>query len=183
MTLKLTPAQVDRAAGVLLAMACGDALGAAYEFGPPLAATVPVVMDGGGSFGWEAGEWTDDTSMAVAIAEVSSVGSDLQSAKSLDRIAARWVDWGDTAKDVGNQTRRVFSTASRKAAARADQRPTANDLREAARALHESTGKTAGNGSLMRTAPVALAYLDDPVALVKAATAISDLTHHDPEAG
>ena len=39
---KLTTAQLDRAAGVLLAMACGDALGAGYEFGPPLgAADVP----------------------------------------------------------------------------------------------------------------------------------------------
>ena len=36
--LRLTTAQVDRAAGVLLATACGDALGAGYEFGPPLAA-------------------------------------------------------------------------------------------------------------------------------------------------
>jgi ADP-ribosylglycohydrolase len=35
----------------------------------------------------------------------------------------------------------------------------------------------------MRTAPVALAYLDDPEALAEAARAVSDLTHHDPLAG
>ena len=68
MNLELTTAQTDRAAGVLLAMACGDALGAGYEFGPPLGADVVVVMAGGGSFGWAPGEWTDDTSMAIAIA-------------------------------------------------------------------------------------------------------------------
>ena len=45
------------------------------------------------------------------------------------------------------------------------------------------TGRTAGNGSLMRTAPVALAYLDDEAALVEAARAVSELTHYDPEAG
>ena len=50
-------------------------------------------------------------------------------------------------------------------------------------ALHRRTGRTAGNGSLMRTAPVALAYLDDEEALVEAARAISELTHFDPDAG
>jgi protein-tyrosine phosphatase len=49
--------------------------------------------------------------------------------------------------------------------------------------LHKLTGRTAGNGSLMRTAPVALAYLDDEAALVEAACAVSELTHYDPEAG
>ena len=50
-------------------------------------------------------------------------------------------------------------------------------------ALHKLTGRTAGNGSLMRTAPVALAYLDDEAALAEAARAVSELTHYDPEAG
>ncbi len=49
--------------------------------------------------------------------------------------------------------------------------------------LHKLTGRTAGNGSLMRTAPVALAYLDDELGLVEAARAISELTHYDPDAG
>lgn len=51
----LTGEQIHRAAGVLLAMACGDALGAGYEFGPPLSADTEVAMVGGGSFGWEPG--------------------------------------------------------------------------------------------------------------------------------
>jgi ADP-ribosylglycohydrolase len=56
-------------------------------------------------------------------------------------------------------------------------------MSEAARAVHEQTGKSAGNGSLMRTVPVALAHLDDPDAVVEAALKVSALTHNDPMAG
>jgi ADP-ribosylglycohydrolase len=58
----------------------------------------------------------------------------------------------------------------------------AHTARTVSAALHERTGRTAGNGSLMRTAPVALAYLDDELALVEAARAVSVLTHYDPDA-
>ncbi len=164
-------------------MAAGDALGAGYEFGPPLAPELPVLMEGGGAFGWAPGEWTDDTSMALAIAEVGAEGQDLLSPAAQDRIAARWAGWAAEAKDVGNQTRQVLSSATRAARGRGAPLPNAEEVRSAAAALHQRTGKTAGNGSLMRTAPVALAYLDDPEALVVAATSLSDLTHADPEAG
>jgi ADP-ribosylglycohydrolase len=49
--------------------------------------------------------------------------------------------------------------------------------------VHERTGRSAGNGSLMRTGAVALAHLEDPAALVEAAMGVSALTHHDPQAG
>ena len=75
------------------------------------------------------------------------------------------------AKDVGIQTSSVLRTARWLGL-------NAHTAREASAALHERTGRTAGNGSLMRTAPVALAYLDDEVALVEAARAVSELTHH-----
>jgi len=68
----LSPAQRDRAAGVLVATAAGDALGAGYEFGPPLPTSTPVGMVGGGGFGWAPGEWTDDTSMAMVIARYAA---------------------------------------------------------------------------------------------------------------
>ena len=176
---RLTTAQSDRAAGVLLGLAAGDALGAGYEFGPPLADDVDVSMKGGGSFGWAPGEWTDDTSMALAIAEVTAEGADLLSEEAQDRIAGRWTSWADTAKDVGIQTRQVLRSATRSVGTQ----PTAEGLRTAAAQLHRRTGRTAGNGSLMRTAPVALARLDDPAGLVEAAAALSALTHADPEAG
>jgi hypothetical protein len=72
--MTLTTAQLDHACGVLLGTAAGDALGAPYEFGPPRGPQLEVAMVGGGSFGWEPGEWTDDTSMAIVIAEVAATG-------------------------------------------------------------------------------------------------------------
>jgi ADP-ribosyl-[dinitrogen reductase] hydrolase len=176
--VELTSAQRDRACGVLLATAAGDALGAGYEFGPPLPDDEPVTMRGGGACNWEPGEWTDDTAMAIAIAEVAATGADLRSVAAQDQIVARWVGWSRTAPDVGIQTSQVLGqvldggvsgAAAAALAASAD--------------LHERTGRTAGNGSLMRTAPVALAYLDDPGGLAEAALAVSALTHFDRSAG
>ncbi|MCV7007439.1 ADP-ribosylglycohydrolase family protein [Mycobacterium gordonae] len=174
--MKLTNAQLDRACGVLLATAAGDALGAPYEFGPPRGPGLEVAMVGGGGFGWAPGEWTDDTSMAIAIAEVAATGMDLRTEKALDAVVTRWHEWSQRAKDVGIQTRSVLSQAGRQVISAAT-------AREESARLHEQTGRTAGNGSLMRTAPVALAYLDDEAALVEAARAVSELTHYDPEAG
>jgi ADP-ribosyl-[dinitrogen reductase] hydrolase len=182
MTRRLTTAQLDRAAGVLLGLACGDALGAPFEFGPPLGRGVPVAMNGGGDFGWEPGEWTDDTSMAIAIAEPAAAGADLRSEGARDQIAARWSGWAAEAKDVGNQTRAVLDSASREARSRGEVGPAATDLVAAADERHARIGRSGGNGSLMRTAPIALAYLHDPGTLVLAAQEISAMTHHDPEA-
>jgi len=174
--MTLTTAQLDRACGVLLGTAVGDALGAGYEFGPPRGPELEVAMVGGGAFGWEPGEWTDDTSMAIAIAEVAATGADLLDEEALDDIARRWHEWSQHAKDVGVQTRSVLSRAGR-------QGISAQTARSESAALHQRTGRTAGNGSLMRTAPVALVYLDDEAALVEAARGVSELTHYDPEAG
>ncbi len=167
--MELSTAQRDRACGVLLATGAGDALGAPYEFGPPLPAEHRLTMSGGGP--WGPGEWTDDTSMAIAIAEIAATGADLVSTEAQDQLVRRWSEWMAVAKDVGIQTQAVLSRAE-----------SAAQARQAAADLHARTGQTAGNGSLMRTAPVALAYLDDEDGLVKAATAISTLTHFDPEA-
>lgn len=54
-------------------------------------------MIGGGSFGWVSGEWTDDTSMAVAIAEVTAAGGSLRGEAALDMIARQWADWARSA--------------------------------------------------------------------------------------
>src|SRR4051812_29774324 len=170
-TTMLSAAQLDRACGAMLATAAGDALGAPYEFGPPLASDAPVPMAGGGARA--PGGWTDDTAMAVAIAEVAASGADLRTADAQDRIVQRWVGWVRDAKDAGVQTRSVLATVGSAGSAEA---------RAAAAALHQRSGRSGGNGSLMRTAPVALAYLDDVDGLVEAATSISILTHFDPEA-
>mgnify|MGYP003778155835 CR=1 FL=1 len=169
----LTWTQRDRAAGALVALAAGDALGAGYEFNPPMTADQPVGMIGGGLGPFAPGEWTDDTSMAIAIA---STGADLLTEEAQDYIVERWARWAQTAKDVGVQTRSVLSAANRRGIS-------ARTAREESSTLHQETRRTAGNGSLMRTAPVALAYLPDEEALAEAARSISELTHFDPEAG
>ena len=102
-------ARHDRIEGVLLGTAAGDALGAPYEFQPPRGPELPVEMAGGG--GWEPGEWTDDTAMAIAIAELA--GGDLRDEFVQDALVARWYEWSRTAKDVGIQTRAVLSAAAR----------------------------------------------------------------------
>jgi ADP-ribosyl-[dinitrogen reductase] hydrolase len=171
----LTSDQTDRACGVLLASAAGDALGAGYEFGSAPYRGTPEMI-GGGLGGFAAGEWTDDTAQAFAILEVAATGADLRTEVALDAIAANLAQWyADGPPDVGMQTSAVLGLAGRDAGAAA--------MTEAARKVHEQTGRSAGNGSLMRTAPVALAHLDDPEALVEAAMQVSALTHHDPVAG
>lgn len=167
--MMLTAEQNDRAAGVLLATAAGDALGAGYEFTYPTPET-PIRMIGGGIGPFAPGEWTDDTSMALAIAEVSATGVDIGSPDGLDAVAAQFARWYDSRpKDIGNRTRAVLSTAH----------PTAASMTERARAL---PGRKGGNGSLMRTAPVGIAYLGDAQRCVAAARDISRLTHDDPQA-
>ena len=68
-------------------------------------------MVGGGP--WEPGEWTDDTSMAIAIAEVAATGADLRDSSAQDAIVQRWYAWSRTAKDVGIQTGSVLAAAAR----------------------------------------------------------------------
>ena len=172
--MKLTAAQLDRACGVLLGSAAEDALGAGYEFTFPAWDLLPV-MKGGGLGGFAPGEWTDDTDQAVAIAMVAADGLDPRSAAALDRIAAGLLDWYAAGPaDVGIQTRSVLM--------RAVKAPTGAAMVQAAREVHEQHGRSAGNGSLMRTGPVALAYLGDPAGLVEAAMSVSSLTHYQDHA-
>lgn len=158
--------RTDRGAGALVGLAVGDSLGAGYEFTTPAG---EIDMVGGGLGPWAPGEWTDDTQMAVCIAEVTATGR-----WDLEAIGERFRAWlADGPRDVGGQTAAVVSQAA-----------TGAELSACARAYYRDhpTG-AAGNGSLMRTAPVALAFLDDEAARAEAAAAASALTHGDPLAG
>ncbi len=172
--------RVDRVEGVLLASACGDALGVPYEFGSaPLGPDEVPRMIGGGLGPYAPGEWSDDTQMATVIAQVAA-DRGLRDEHALDAIVDGWVGWlHGGASDVGNQTRFVLGEVARDPGG---PRP-AERARRAAHSLHDRTGHTGGNGSLMRTAPVALAFLDDPSVLTLQARGVSDLTHADPLAG
>lgn len=163
-TTALTPEQYDRARGALLGTAAGDALGAGYEFTHPGPGAV-IEMRGGGPFDWSPGEWTDDTSMAIEVARGLAPG-----AVDLDAVAGGFMRWYQTGPpDIGNQTRAVLST-----------RPA--DARTMSQAAAAVSGRKAGNGSLMRTAAVGVAFVDDPADCADAAAAVSDLTHFDPQA-
>ncbi|MEX2621326.1 MAG: ADP-ribosylglycohydrolase family protein [Egibacteraceae bacterium] len=162
-------ARTDRVSGVLLGLAAGDALGAGYEFTTP-APDAEIAMLGGGQFAWEPGEWTDDTQLAVCIAEVTATGE-----VDVNAIAQRFLDWyAGGPKDVGVQTRSVLGRAGGHADRLAD---------VAAEHFAANPRGAAGNGSLMRTAPIALAHLGDDDAIAAAAMAVSGLTHGDPLAG
>lgn len=174
----LTTAQLDRACGAVLGAAVGDALGAPYEFGCATVGPDGPQMIGGGLGNFTPGEWTDDTTMAWCVLETAAnpATSDLRSDAALDRIARHFRDWYDShPPDIGNQTRTVLSQAG--------ENPTGATMAATAYDLHRRTGHTAGNGSLMRTNPVALAHLDDAAAAAEAARRISGLTHYDPDAG
>jgi ADP-ribosyl-[dinitrogen reductase] hydrolase len=175
--MKLTSAQTDRACGALLGMACGDALGAGYEFGvAPLGRGERAAMIGGGLGNFAPGEWTDDTSMGWVVAEVAASGLDLRTPEALDAIAAGFARWyADGPPDVGILTSRVLGSVGLG--------PTGAEMAAAAAGVFYGGGRAGGNGSLMRTAAVALAHLDEPEAVVSAALAVSSLTHGDPVAG
>lgn len=172
--MKLTPTQLDRAVGAVVASAAGDALGSQYEFGPSLDDAVTPEF-GIGYFGHAVGEWTDDTSMAMPILQQLAEGRTLEDPATLASIVAAWREWARTSRDVGTQTRALLAGLD------------GTDITEeaalaASEALHLRDGRSGGNGSLMRTGPVALGYLDrSPAELAAAAGRVARLTHWEPD--
>ncbi|MDX6532554.1 MAG: ADP-ribosyl-[dinitrogen reductase] hydrolase [Gaiellales bacterium] len=163
----------DRARGVMLGLAVGDALGAALEwshpeqierrFGGPLRDMVASPV-------WELGEWTDDTAMAIELAESLGDRGDYDE----DDLLARYLVWARSGpKDIGITVSKALARAR-----------TPDDARAAAARWHEASGgKSAGNGALMRTAPIAIRYRRNAGELMRVSLAEAGLTHHDPLAG
>ena len=98
----------NRCRGTLIGLAVGDALGAAVEFRSPGSFAPVTGYRGGGPHGLNAGEWTDDTSMALALADsIATAGW------NLNDQADRYVEWWKTGKysvngrcfDIGITTR------------------------------------------------------------------------------
>jgi ADP-ribosylglycohydrolase len=155
---------LDRAKGALLGTAVADALGAGFEFKPPLADDVPVVFKSGI---FELGEYTDDTAQLIAVARAQAKGDILANP---DLVAAEFRAWYESQpKDIGIQTSQVFAVTDW----------TANSLIESSLAYLDSHELAAGNGSLMRTASIALPYLSDPEKIGEAADLVSSMTHMD----
>ncbi len=160
----------DRRRGAVVGLAVGDALGAAVEFRPP--GTFPPVTGyrGGGPHGLDPGEWTDDTSMALALAD-----SILEAGWDIDDQAPRYLRWYRQGEysvngrcfDIGNATRQALSEY----AATGDASTSGSDSR-----------RSAGNGSIMRLAPVPAAYTEsDPGMVVRLCVESSLPTHRAPQ--
>jgi ADP-ribosylglycohydrolase len=163
----------DRQRGALVGLAVGDALGAAVEFQPP--GTFPEVTGfrAGGPHGLEPGEWTDDTSMALALADsIAEVGWDLTDQ------AERYVAWWRTGAYSVNG--RVFDIGVTTSAVLTRFLQTGDAWTSGDASEHAS-----GNGSLMRLAPVPIAYArlfpDRLEMLVERAVESSRPTHASPQ--
>ena len=163
----------DHARGALLGLAVGDALGTTHEFRAldqppyPALATGPATdVVGGGPFELAPGAITDDTQLAVCLARSLTERGELDP----DDLARRYLVWRHGAFDIGSQTLGALDELA------AGERPAHAGL-----ALWRARDHLpAGNGSLMRTAPIAVAFAARPDALIDAAIAESLITHADP---
>jgi ADP-ribosyl-[dinitrogen reductase] hydrolase len=161
-----------RMRGGLLGLAVGDALGAPFEGSSPTEAARAVEegradMSGGGR-GWQPGESTDDTAMALLLAESIAERGLLDT----DDLARRYIAWADTGpRGIGSITRAALQGATN-----------ADDARAKAKACHEQSGLTAGNGTVMRATPIGLAASSYEEA-TNAAREDAQLTHFDSVAG
>jgi ADP-ribosylglycohydrolase len=163
---------VDRQRGTLFGLAIGDALGAAVEFEPPGEFPEVTGYRAGGPHGLAQGEWTDDTSMALALADsIANAGWDL------DDQLQRYLSWLHHGKysvnnrcfDIGFTTHRALRRFQETGDAR-----TSGDRAEQA----------SGNGSIMRLAPVPIRYIDlfpDRLDELVARLVESSLTTHASE--
>ena len=162
------PTRTDRYRGCLLGLAAGDALGTTLEFCPPGTFDPIDDMVGGGPFRLQPGQWTDDTSMALCLA-VSLVERGEFDAHDQMKRYLRWYRDG-----YFSSTGRCFDIGNTTAAALERFEGTGDPW----------SGPTdpynAGNGSLMRLAPVAMFYADDP-GLAAAQAAESSRTTHGAE--
>ena len=164
--MELFPQYHDRAIGALIGTAVGDALGAGYEF-EDFVDPSDIDMLPGKLTGRPAGHWTDDTDMAMAIALAAVEYGTLTIEAAHTRVAENFLSWfASHPPDVGIQTRAVLSACG-------DPRA----MFEVASKFQARRPDAAGNGSLMRTAPVALADCNNLTAVAKSAAAISALTH------
>jgi ADP-ribosyl-[dinitrogen reductase] hydrolase len=110
--------------------------------------------------------------MTIPIARIAARGDDL--IEHIDEILEAWLAWlGAGPRDVGAQTRAVLRSLSS---------PNQLVAYANAKAYFLQAGKAAGNGALMRTAPIALAYLNDPERMAQAAKLIAQLTHFEDDA-
>ena len=160
----------SRARGAMIGLAVGDALGTTLEFAPRDSYPPLVDMIGGGPFALKPGEWTDDTSMALALAD-SLAGCGYLNEHDL---MSKWERWRFEGAYSSNG--RCFDIGTTVGAALDRWCETADPI------AGSTDPATAGNGSLMRLAPVAVRYWDKPSQIREVAARQSMMTHGAPEA-
>ncbi|WP_212625250.1 ADP-ribosylglycohydrolase family protein [Pseudomonas sp. PP3] len=166
MQLSLT----ERYRGALLGLACGDAVGTSVEFRPR--GSFPILNDmvGGGPFKLKPGQWTDDTSMALCLAESLLTTSGFDAGDQMNR----YVDWWQHGHL--SSTGECFDIGMTVSDALARFQETGDPF------AGSSDPYTAGNGSLMRLVPVVLYYFPDRERGRTFAAQSSRTTHAAPEA-
>ena len=161
---------LDRYRGAILGLAAGDALGTTLEFTTPGSFTPITDMVGGGPFHLRPGEWTDDTSMALCLAESLIECGAFDPVDQLSRYL-RWKRKGHHSStgrcfDIGGTVAKALARFERFSETWAD----------------GSDPYSAGNGSIMRLAPVPLFFVHDPELAIANAALSSKTTHGHPEA-
>lgn len=164
----MTP--IDRAIGCLIGLAVGDAVGTAVEFSPPGSFEPVSDMIGGGPFDLEPGQWTDDTSMALCLASSLIECGGFDATDQMDRYV-RWRDEGYLSSNG-----RCFDIGGTVDAA------LCRYLRTGDPYAGSTDPDTAGNGSLMRLAPVPIRYRHDPAQAIRFAADSSRTSHGAPQA-
>jgi ADP-ribosylglycohydrolase/protein-tyrosine phosphatase len=157
--------RLDRYLGCLAGLAAGDAVGTTLEFKLPGSFSPIDDMIGGGPFGLKPGQWTDDTSMALCLADSLIQCNGFDAADQMKRYC-RWRDQGYLSSigecfDIGGT---VSSALSRF-------QETGDPF---AGSTHE---RSAGNGSIMRLAPVPLFYGGHPETAIQMSAESSKTTH------
>ena len=138
----------DRQRGTLLGLAVGDALGAAVEFQRPGTFAPLTGYRGDGPHGLAAGEWTDDTALALALADsLAHVGWDLNDQ------ASRYLAWRREGRYSVNGRCFSMGITTGNALRRFEQTGNANTS-------GDPTEDPSSNGSIMRLAPVPIRYAD-----------------------
>jgi ADP-ribosyl-[dinitrogen reductase] hydrolase len=160
----------ERAQGCLLGLAVGDAVGTTLEFSRRDAHAPLTDMVGGGPFGLRPGEWTDDTSMALCLADSLIACGALDQRDLMERFV-RWWRAGYNSHngrcfDIGITTRQALQKF----------------LKTGDPIAGSTDPNSAGNGSIMRLAPVALRWAGDRERAISAARAQSVTTHRAPAA-
>jgi ADP-ribosyl-[dinitrogen reductase] hydrolase len=159
----------DRFRGCLLGLACGDAVGTTVEFKRRGTFAPLTDMVGGGPFGLKPGQWTDDTSMALCLANSLTELGRFDAHDQMTRYLRWWQDGYCSATgscfDIGGTTSSALSAFGR----------TGDPF---SGPTHD---RSLGNGSIMRLAPVPLFFYPNHEQAVTMAGESSRTTHGHPQ--